>query len=318
MIELHIAEDCYCLVRHWRFSHMTFQQLTYLLEVHATGSFSAAAKNLIISQSAVSNAVLSLEKEIGSPIFIRGQQGLVLTSQGEDVIRHAKRICESVQHLTGKKEERKKSVRVGCANFGPANKAFVRLLEENSGNTSIEFSFEDGRNGDGLKRLINYELDIALFMNFSSYNPPTRMEIIKDNDLTHEILATIPAAACIGKEHPLFDNPVIRMEDLRDTKILVSAKNHISTILPAYLPARKSNALVIQGHGIQQMILDAGQAFRIQHMPGPQFQQSGRRYIPIENLHYVFYMATNPKYPLCPEALRYIELLKEELKKAYP
>ena len=40
---------------------MTIQQLSYLLEVHQTGSFSAAAKNLIISQSAVSNAVLTLE-----------------------------------------------------------------------------------------------------------------------------------------------------------------------------------------------------------------------------------------------------------------
>ena len=42
------------------------------------------------------------------------------------------------------------------------------------------------------------------------------------------------------------------------------------------------------------------------------------RYIPIENLHYVLYIVTNPKYPLCAEALRFIELLKEELNKAYP
>ena len=137
---------------------MTIQQLTYLLEVHKTGSISAAAKNLIISQSAVSNAVLTLEKEIGAPIFIRGQNGLTLTTQGEDVIRHAKRICESVQHLTGKKEERKKSVRVGCSNFDPANQAFVRLLEECQDVSDIEFSFASRRQstkhlGMGISRL---------------------------------------------------------------------------------------------------------------------------------------------------------------------
>jgi DNA-binding transcriptional LysR family regulator len=296
---------------------MTIQQFTYLLEVYETGSFSAAAKNLIVSQSAVSNAVLTLEKEIGAPIFIRGQHGLTLTIQGEDVIRHAKRICESVQHLTGKKEERKKSVRVGCANFEPANLAFVRLLQECQDKSDIEFSFEDGRNGDGMKRLINYELDITLYINFSSYNPPARMETIKENDLTYEELATIPACVCIGKGHPLFNKPVVQMDELRGTKVLVNNKNAISSILPAYLPVKKSNALIAQGYGVRQRILESGQAFHLRHMPSPQFQQEGLRYIPIEKLHYVLYMVTNPKYPLCPEAIRYIELLKEEVKKAY-
>ena len=296
---------------------MTFQQLTYLLEVQKTGSFSAAAKNLIISQSAVSNAVLSLEKEIGVPIFIRGQNGLSTTTQGEDVIRHAKRICESVQHLTGKKSERKKSVRVCCTSFGPANRAFVRLLEETSEGADIEFSIEDGRSGDALKRLINYELDIAIFINFSSYNPPTRMESIKEYELDHQVLVTIPAVACIGKGHPLYDEPTIHMPELQHSKLLVASRSNLSSVLPAYLPVKKSSTLVAQGYGVRQMILDAGQAFQIQHLPAPHFQREGLRYIPIEGLNYVVYMVTNPKYPLCEEAKRFVEFLKEELVKAY-
>ena len=295
---------------------MTLQQLTYLLEVQKTGSFSAAAKNLIISQSAVSNAVLSLEKEVGVPIFIRGQNGLSTTTQGEDVIRHAKRICESVQHLTGKKSERKKSVRVCCASFGPASRAFVRLLEETSESADIEFSIEDGRSGDALKHLINYELDIALFINFSSYNPPARMESIKENELDYQMLATIPAS--VGEKHPLYSKSQIMMQELQYSKLLVTSKGSLSSILPAYLPVKKSNTLVAQGYRVRKMILDAGQAFQIQHMPGESFQEEGLRYIPIEGLNYVIYMVTNPKYPLCPEALRFIELLKEEIKKAYP
>lgn len=296
---------------------MTFQQLTYLLEVQKTGSFSAAAKNLIISQSAVSNAVLSLEKEIGAPIFIRGQNNLKITTQGEDVIRHAKRICESVQHLTGKKEERRKSVRVCCTNFGPANSAFVQLLKEYQDRTDVEFSLEDGRSGDALKRLINFELDIALFINFSSYNPPARMDAIKEHELDHQVLITVPAVACVGKGHPLYNKPQVSMQELHSSKLLVTSKSTLSNILPAYLPVKKSNTLVAQGYNVRQMILDAGQAFQIQHLPAPHFQREGLRYIPIEGLSYVVYMVTNPKYPLCNEALRYIELLKEELKKAY-
>lgn len=297
---------------------MTIQQLTYLLEVHKTGSFSAAAKNLIISQSAVSNAVLSLEKEIGVPIFIRGQHGLTLTIQGEDVIHHAKRVCESVQHLSGQKAERKKSVRVGCTNFAPANLAFVRLLEENKHKSDVEFSIEDGRSGDCLKRIINYDLDIALFINFSSYNPPSRMETIKEHNLECKILGSIPAAVCIGNGHPLFDKPEIKMEDLRNTKLLVSSRTNLSTILPAYLPVKKSNTLLVQGYNVRQMLLDAGQTFQIQHMPSAAFQRKSLRYIPIDGLSYVVYVVTNPKFPLCEEALRYIELLEEEFEQAYP
>lgn len=296
---------------------MTFQQLTYLLEVQKTGSFSAAAKNLIISQSAVSNAVLSLEKEIGVPIFIRGQNGLTITSQGEDVIRHAKRICESVQHLTGKKDERKKSVRVCCTSFGPANRAFVRLLEETSEGADIEFSIEDGRSGDALKRLINYELDIALFINFSSYNPPARMESIKENELDYQMLTTVPAEVCVGKKHPLYNESQVSMQQLQHSKLLVTSRGSLSHILPAYLPVKKSNTLLAQGYRVRKMILDAGQAFQIQHMPGEGFQEEGLRYIPIEGLNYVIYMVTNPKNPLCEEAQRFVALLKEEIKKAY-
>lgn len=296
---------------------MTFQQLTYLLEVQKTGSFSAAAKNLIISQSAVSNAVLSLEKEIGAPIFVRGQNGLTTTAQGEDVIHHAKRICESVQHLTGKKCERKKSVRVGCTNFGPANRAFVRLLEEHREQKNIEFSFEDGRSGDGLKRLINYELDIALFINFSSYNPPARIEAIKEYELEHQILAMIPTVACVGKGHPLYNKPQISMQELQHSKLLITSRGSLSHILPAYLPVKKSNTLLVHGYRVRKMILDAGQAFQIQHMPGDGFQEEGLRYIPIEGLNQVVYMVINPQAKLCDEAKRYIELLKEEIKKAY-
>ena len=55
---------------------MTFQQLSYLLEVERTRSFSLAAKNLFVAQSTVSNAISALEAELNCRIFIRSGQGL--------------------------------------------------------------------------------------------------------------------------------------------------------------------------------------------------------------------------------------------------
>jgi DNA-binding transcriptional LysR family regulator len=168
-----------------------------------------------------------------------------------------------------------------------------------------------------LKRLVNYELDIALFINFSSYNPPARMETIKEQELNHQILATLPASVCVGKNHPLYNKAQINMEELQHSKLLVTSKSSLSSILPAYLPVKKSNTLVAQGYNVRQMILNAGQAFQVQHLPAPDFQQEGLRYIPIEGLNYVVYMVTNPKSPLCTEAKRFVELLKEEINIAY-
>lgn len=47
------------------------------------GSFSAAARELYISQPAVSQAVRQLEEALGTKLFTRGQRGISLTHEGE-------------------------------------------------------------------------------------------------------------------------------------------------------------------------------------------------------------------------------------------
>ncbi|MDD7047721.1 MAG: LysR family transcriptional regulator, partial [Lachnospiraceae bacterium] len=44
---------------------MTFQNLKYIIEIANCHSISQAAKNLYMTQSAVSNAVKETEKEVG-------------------------------------------------------------------------------------------------------------------------------------------------------------------------------------------------------------------------------------------------------------
>lgn len=53
----------------------------YLVASHE--SFSAAARHLFISQSAVSQSIKNLERITGSQLFIRGQKSVKLTRQAE-------------------------------------------------------------------------------------------------------------------------------------------------------------------------------------------------------------------------------------------
>lgn len=61
-----------------------------------SGSFSEAAKALYITQSAISQQIRSLEKELGVVLFERGRKGAKLTPQGELLFGFAKRAIEEI------------------------------------------------------------------------------------------------------------------------------------------------------------------------------------------------------------------------------
>jgi len=66
--------------------------LRQFLAVAKSGSISAGALALAISQPAVSKAIHRLEQDLGVALFARRARGVVLTRFGETLLRHAKRI----------------------------------------------------------------------------------------------------------------------------------------------------------------------------------------------------------------------------------
>ena len=65
---------------------MTLLQMRYILEVERCGSMNRAAQDLFISQSALSTAILEVEKELGITIFRRSNRGVVLTEDGRELV----------------------------------------------------------------------------------------------------------------------------------------------------------------------------------------------------------------------------------------
>ena len=294
---------------------MTFQQLHYLLEVNKAGSFSTAARNLYVSQSAVSNAIIGLEKELGESLFVRGQRVLVPTARGKEVIDHATHIFERFHSITNPQQSTKSAVRIGSAGYAPANRAFLRLLDENSGRTDIDFSFVDTRSGPFLSRLLGKELDLAIFFNLSTYSNYL-LECFRKHGLSYQLLANVPAVVCIGPGHRLYRQEHIRMSDFRSERLLDTEKDGLAAIgvMPAYLPINRDNVLVACGKDVRQEILMHGHAYSIQYMPSAKFRRtSPMRYVPIQGLSYSVYAAANPAIPHCDQVDRYLTLLKEEI-----
>lgn len=80
------------LMKRKRLSQIKLSHLQVLLTVAACRSFSEAALQLEMSQSAVSNAIATLEADLGVILFSRGRYGALLTPVGERIIAHAQQM----------------------------------------------------------------------------------------------------------------------------------------------------------------------------------------------------------------------------------
>ena len=294
---------------------MTFQQLNYLLEVNKAGSFSVAARNLFVSQSAVSNAIIALEKEVDAPLFIRGKKLLTPTPRGEEVIEHATQIFECFHSITNPKKPQKTAVRIGSVGYSPANAAFLKLLSEKKGNKDIDFSFVDTRFGSFIDMLITHELDIAITFHVNTFTTD-RFEGYQKHGLHLIKLTTVPAAVCIGPGHRLYNEEHIDMAEFANERLLDTSKDGFAAIgiLPAFLPIDRNKVLIACGKAVRNDILMQGHAYSINYMPSKKEREASElRYIPIDGLSYTVYAATNPNHPHCAEVDRFLELLKAEI-----
>src|SRR5215204_4128146 len=66
--------------------------LTFRAVAHA-GSFSRAAETLALSQPAVSQQVAALERELGTPLLVRGRGGALPTDAGRLLLEHADAVA---------------------------------------------------------------------------------------------------------------------------------------------------------------------------------------------------------------------------------
>jgi DNA-binding transcriptional LysR family regulator len=102
-------------------------QLRALLSAARTGSFTAAAAELQISQASVSELVRRLEEEHGLALFTRAGRRLVLTAAGQELLPHAQQAVEAVDNGT-QALRGLRSLGGGTAAFGLLRNADYYLL----------------------------------------------------------------------------------------------------------------------------------------------------------------------------------------------
>jgi len=125
------------------------------------GSFTKAAREVNLTQSAVSHHVRRLEDQVGLPLIMRNTRGLKLTEKGEVLLCYARRILalykEAEQHLSGGG-----LVRIGAPEFFDMRMLSSLLAQFAARHPAVRVQVELGIAPHILALLDEGELDLAI------------------------------------------------------------------------------------------------------------------------------------------------------------
>src|SRR5689334_19636642 len=152
------------------------RRLRVLSEVAARGSFSAAADALSLTQSAVSQHVAALEREVGLAVVERGTRPVELTEAGHALVRHARgifgRLDGAEQELAEIAGRRRGRLRFGSFPTALATLAPSAFAAFREAHPDVTLMLVDEHLQRLLPRLEGGELDLALI-----YDHPALPEI---------------------------------------------------------------------------------------------------------------------------------------------
>ena len=145
---------------------MDFRHLEIVRAVAETGSFTAAARLLHVSQSAVSRQVLLLEDEIGEPLFLRLGRKVRLTTAGQALLDLSRRVLADVHETTASLRDQQESP-AGTLHLGGGMTVclhvFPALLKEfRRRQPRIDVKLTTGPTSQLLERLRSGALDVGL------------------------------------------------------------------------------------------------------------------------------------------------------------
>src|SRR6266566_4734849 len=113
---------------------MDIRQLKAFVAIAESGTFTAGAARVHVTQAAISMQIRQLENETGAQLFIRAPRRVILTEAGEKLLERARLILrehdaalEELAALTGAHRGR---LRIGSASAGVSSQALPRILRE--------------------------------------------------------------------------------------------------------------------------------------------------------------------------------------------
>lgn len=213
---------------------MELRQLRYFLATAETLSFSAAARQLCISQSTLSEQIRQLEDEMGAPLFLRHATRIELTDTGQALIERAR---TTLQHADS------------CRRLVKEQQA--RLSGEL--NIGVTYSFSTLLS-DTLREFVSRYPEVTLKVSYASNEELSNMLQVRQIDFAlayqnyrhdnvlSEVLFADHVQAIMRDDHPLAKRERITLEELQNYHLILPTRLMRSrAILDTELQRRQLN-----------------------------------------------------------------------------
>jgi len=144
------------------------RQLLAFSALARRGSFTLAAKDLFLTQSAVSHAIKALEEEVGCRLVDRTGKRVLLTQAGEQFLRHVEKIMREMEAARSGLETLSKwghgRLRVGASTTACQYILPTVLREFRQSFPKCIIKIEPGDHGHQLDLLRGNHIDLALML----------------------------------------------------------------------------------------------------------------------------------------------------------
>lgn len=190
---------------------ITLRQLEYFETVAEHGTVTAAAQHLFMSQSAVSNAIADLERQLGVKLFVRHARGLSLTREGQAVLgrsRHLLREAADLEANAAKlRDDMSGPLNIGCySTIAPL--LIPRIVADFAERyPDVRVRFEEGSRSELLQGMTLGAHDVIVLYDYR----------FKDDlsEIGHSTqLGSIPPYALLPPGHRLAGRGVVALADL--------------------------------------------------------------------------------------------------------
>ena len=145
---------------------MTTRELLYIKTIADEKSMTRAAQKLYVTQPSLSHCVMTIEKQLGTPLFKRTSAGLLLTYAGEKYYRMA---CEVLRvysafesEIAEESELASGRLTIGITNYLATDMLPRMLPEFNKKYPGIELRVIEETTGEMEKSLLSGRLDFAI------------------------------------------------------------------------------------------------------------------------------------------------------------
>lgn len=214
--------------------HTNFRQLSYVVACAEAGSIRAAAKNVGISEPAISAAIKEMESTVGYRLFNRtASRGLSLTPAGRQFIAYGRRLLGEVKAFEKSALELNSEicgrVHIGCYAI-PAPFILPNVLEElRKQHSGIVPSIHENTLPLVLEDLKCGNTDVAI-----------TYDVYKDGDIEFEPLFEVETHVILGADHPLAGHDKISIYQLAEHPLILldlpmsSSQHEFLNILDAY------------------------------------------------------------------------------------